>query len=135
MKASSNGVALIHHFEGCHLESYVIPGESWATIGWGHAIPLVQHPRTITLAQADAFFAEDLAKRETRLAQLVHVTLNQNQIDAALSFFLQCNPEGFRGFDVLASSQRRQVLASSCTAAPLGSRWTRRSHGRFGASS
>lgn len=46
------------HFEGCHLTSYVLPGESWATIGWGNAIPLEQHPKTITQAEADKRFRD-----------------------------------------------------------------------------
>jgi len=44
---------VIKHFEGCHLKSYVLPGETWATIGWGCAIPLKQHPRFITQEDAD----------------------------------------------------------------------------------
>lgn len=43
----------IGHFEGCHLTSYVLPGEKWATVGWGNAIPIEQHPLTITQSEAD----------------------------------------------------------------------------------
>lgn len=49
------GIA-IKHFEGCGLVSYVKFGESWATIGYGCAIPLSEHPKKINQAQADQMF-------------------------------------------------------------------------------
>lgn len=57
----------IKQFEGCHLTSYVFPGESWATIGWGKAIPLSQHPKKITQQEADRLFDETLRGKESAL--------------------------------------------------------------------
>ncbi len=51
---------VIQHFESCHLESYIFPLESWATIGWGCAISLKEHPRKITQAEADQMFEKIL---------------------------------------------------------------------------
>jgi GH24 family phage-related lysozyme (muramidase) len=55
------------HFEARHLESYVLNGEKWATIGWGEAIPLIQHPKKITQKQADARFQAVWMRKEAAL--------------------------------------------------------------------
>lgn len=57
----------VKHFEGCHLTSYILKGETWATLGWGEAIPLAQHPKTITQAEADARFEKVFARKEAQL--------------------------------------------------------------------
>lgn len=58
---------VITHFEGRHLTSYVVPGEKWATIGIGCAIPLAQHPKTITDDECDRLFNAMLAHKEDQL--------------------------------------------------------------------
>ncbi|MBX9568598.1 MAG: hypothetical protein K2X77_06860 [Candidatus Obscuribacterales bacterium] len=66
---------VVKHFEGCHLTSYVLEDESWATLGWGEAIPLTQHPKTISQAEADSRFNKVLLRKETQL---------RNEIPAAV---------------------------------------------------
>lgn len=58
---------VITHFEGRHLNSYVVKGETWATIGIGCAIPMAQHPKKITDAECDRMFANMLARKEAQL--------------------------------------------------------------------
>jgi len=61
MKVSDTGRRMIESFEGCVLHSYPDPvsgGEPW-TIGYGHTAG-VKPGQTITQAQADTLFANDL---------------------------------------------------------------------------
>lgn len=78
------------HFEGCHLTSYILPGETWATIGWGKAIPLSQHPKTITQAEADQLFQDTLSAKSQRLRHeipaVVLAGLSAECLAALLSF-------------------------------------------------
>jgi len=60
-------LALIKHFEGCRLVAYVLPGEDWATIGYGHAIPLSQRNRIIIQQEADELLETDLTERNDDL--------------------------------------------------------------------
>lgn len=81
---------VIQHFENLRLKSYVIPKETWATVGWGVAIPMSQHPRTITRAEADRMFDEAFARKEKQLRkeipEAVLDKLTINQLAALLSF-------------------------------------------------
>lgn len=81
---------LIQHFESCRLKSYVIKGETWATVGWGNAIPMAQHPLTITRAEADRRFEVALAAKEKQLRkeipEAVLDKLTVLQLAALLSF-------------------------------------------------
>lgn len=81
---------VIKHFEGCHLTSYVLKGESWATLGWGEAIPLTQHPKTITQAEADQRFEATLQRKENQLRSeippSVLAKMSALQIAGVLSF-------------------------------------------------
>lgn len=92
---------LIKHFEGCSLKSYILPKESWATIGWGIAIPLKDHPKTITQDQADKLFDGVLDAKAKELNKLIKPEilskLTQNQYDATLSFYYNSKPYLFKG--------------------------------------
>lgn len=54
---------VITHFEGCHLKSYVYPGEHQGTVGWGQAIPLSKHPMQITQELADKWLMDGILSR------------------------------------------------------------------------
>lgn len=68
-------VEVIKHFEGCRLTSYVLKGETWATIGWGKAIPMAQHPKTITQAEADKLLAETVLHKQGALMREIPATV------------------------------------------------------------
>ncbi len=100
MKTSPNGRHLIELFEGLILQSYddyndhiVNTGDivhGTLTIGYGHTSaagpPIVHIGQTFTKDEADQTLAADLGRVEGEVNNLVHVTLNQNQFDALVSF-------------------------------------------------
>lgn len=75
IEARKIATEVIQHFEGCHLTSYVLKGETWATIGWGEAIPLSQHPKTITQKEADERFQKVLQRKELALRSEIPPTV------------------------------------------------------------
>lgn len=89
MKASKNGIAVMHYFESCELSAYPDPGSKdgkpW-TIGWGHTGPEVVKGLRWTQGQADAVFVNDLAKFEAAVSAAVKVPLSQGQFDALVCF-------------------------------------------------
>lgn len=90
MEARQIGSEITKHFESCHLTSYILKGEKWATIGWGKAIPLHDHPKTITQAEADALFEQTFAHKEECLRHEVPAAvldkLSAGERAALLSF-------------------------------------------------
>lgn len=82
--------ALVRHFEGDKLTSYVLKGESWATISVGVAIPLKQHPKTITQAESDKMFDAAMKRKEEQLRKEIPAAvlekLTVGQLACALSF-------------------------------------------------
>ena len=97
MKISNNGLNTIKQFEGCRLTAYQDVKGVW-TIGYGHTGG-VYYGQTITQAEADTLFRQDLAKFESGVARLCYgVTLTQNQFDALVSFAYNC------GLSALGSS-------------------------------
>jgi len=95
-KISTAGLALIKSFEGCRLTAYKpVPTETYWTIGWGHYGPDVTQGMTITQAQADAMFLNDLVRYEKPVNDL-SLQLNQNQFDALVSFCYNCGAGNLR---------------------------------------
>jgi len=85
MTYSEGAVRLVKMFEGCRLRAYQDQGSVW-TIGWGHTGPDVVRGMTCTIAQANNWLEEDLAKVDAGLRRLVTIPLNQNQYDAVADF-------------------------------------------------
>ena len=88
-RVSPAGVALMHHFESCRLDAYPDPGSAdghpW-TIGWGATGPGISRGVKWTQAQADARFAQDLAKFEDGVTRLLTgAPTTQAQFDALVS--------------------------------------------------
>jgi len=85
MKTSPEGIALMHHFEGCRLIAYPDPatgGDPW-TIGWGHTGPEVMRGLVWSQEYADLMFAERLAREfEPGVAALNVGSITQSQFDA-----------------------------------------------------
>lgn len=112
MKVSSNGIALLHHFESCELVAYPDPnsalgvactkrklpmrgyrkvanwealsGDPW-TIGWGHTGLDVEEGLVWSQQIADDTFRRDLEFREQAVDKFVTVPLTQGQFDAMVS--------------------------------------------------
>lgn len=88
MRISEAGIKLIHSFEGCRLRAYkALAHEQYYTIGWGHYGPDVRFNQTITQAEADALFINDIKVYEDRVNKYNHIyNFSQNEFDALVSF-------------------------------------------------
>jgi lysozyme len=110
-RLSKPGAAFISRFEGCVLRIYNDPTNN-ATIGVGHLIHMgpingrepPEFKRGITRQRALEILMGDAGKAATGVRQLIKVQLNQQQLDALISFAFNC------GTGSLAISTLRQKL-------------------------
>src|SRR5882762_6001421 len=84
MNLSEDGKQFIKDREVLRLEAYQDEIGIW-TIGWGH-IAGVKAGDVCSIEQAEAWFSQDVAPRETCVNELVKVELTQGQFDALCSF-------------------------------------------------
>lgn len=89
LRTSANGLKRMQEHEGCRLKAYPDPGSRdghpW-TIGYGATGPGITQGTVWTQEQADQRFAQDVAKREPVLAQILGgAPTTQNQWDALMS--------------------------------------------------
>lgn len=90
MTTSEEGRKKIESFEGCVLHAYKArPAERYYTIGYGHYGADVDATMTITQAEADRLFREDLKRFEAAVNDL-GMLLNQKQFDALVDFAYNC---------------------------------------------
>ncbi|PGH55885.1 muraminidase [Azospirillum palustre] len=97
-------VDLVKHLEGLYREAYLCPA-GVPTIGYGHTDG-VRLGQTITVEQADAFLASDIAEAAGRVDALVKVPLNDDERGALASFAFNL------GAGSLASSTLLKLLNS-----------------------
>ena len=99
MKTSTNGVQVLHFFEGCELEAYPDPatgGDPW-TIGWGNTGPGIKLGISITQDEADAMFTQRLAKEfEPGVAVVLRLPVTQGQFDGAVCLAYNIGLGAFR---------------------------------------
>lgn len=81
----SPALDLIRMCEGCRLAAYP-DATGIPTIGWGHTGPDVQLGQTITREDADDLLVEDVSRCAERVADLVAMSVNNNQFCAFVSF-------------------------------------------------
>lgn len=97
MKASEAIREYIKSKEGLSLTPY--PDADGYSIGYGHFLGSgssgASHP-PITLAQANAYFNNDLKIAETEINSFIVPRLNQNQYDALVSFVYNVGGGNFR---------------------------------------
>lgn len=77
----------IKQWEGLRLKAYRCPAGVW-TIGYGHTVSVLPD-MTITAAQANQLFCEDIAAVEAQVNATLasaSVVLSQNRFDAVVSF-------------------------------------------------
>jgi lysozyme len=82
------------------LEAYMPTKNDVPTIGWGHTKG-VKMGQTVTYAQAEALFWEDVEWVERAVNRLVKVDLTQNQFDALCSLVFNIGAGAFAGSTVL----------------------------------
>lgn len=86
--------AIIKKYEGLKLEAYVCPA-GVPTIGWGHTAG-VKIGDKINEAQAEGYFQQDLQKRAINpVERLVKTQLNENQMNALVSFVFNIGEGNF----------------------------------------
>lgn len=111
MKISSNGIQQITSHEGLRLEAYddaqpnkkitsASQVKGTLTIGYGHT-RTARVGMKISEEQAKNLLRQDLAYFENRLAKLVKVDINQNMVDALLSFMYNIGDGNFAKSTVL----------------------------------
>jgi lysozyme len=97
MNISQVGINLIKSFEGCKLTSYkALPTETYLTIGWGHNGSDVREGQTITQAEADSLFLNDIQVYIDGVASCVKIPLNQYQVDALISLCYNIGVQAFQ---------------------------------------
>jgi lysozyme len=82
-KINAAGLAIVKKYEGCSLNAYQDPVGIW-TIGYGHTPSSAG--AIVTQAQADLLLADDLARFEVGVNDLVVRNLTPNQFSALVSF-------------------------------------------------
>lgn len=86
IKPSEACKQLIREFEGLNTQAYRCPA-GVLTIGYGHTGSDVEEGMVITKEQAENLLTRDLKKTASQMADyLKNIDLNQNQIDALISF-------------------------------------------------
>lgn len=89
MQTNDLGLKLIKNFEGCSYKAYLLKGEKYYTIGYGHSFdPAIKANTVWTQAQCDAALKKDLIKFEVYVTQYAckKFNLNENQFAALVSY-------------------------------------------------
>jgi lysozyme len=115
MKISQRGIQLIKDFEGLRLKAYKCPADVW-TIGYGHTEG-VKPGDVITVAQAESFLMQDLARFQRGVNKAVNVPIFQGQYDALVSFAFNL------GIGALQSSTLLRKLNAGLDASVEFGRW------------
>lgn len=103
MNFNLDGEQLLRTFEGCNLTSYQDSGGIW-TVGYGHTGPDVTQGMTITQAQAEQLFQNDILLVSGKVNSIVNSCLNSNQYSAAVCFAYNVRSwQGTPLFGLLAS--------------------------------
>jgi lysozyme len=109
MQTNSEGLNLLHSFEGCKLESYQDIVGVW-TIGYGTTGTDIVKGLKWTQQQVDDRFKKDLAKFEKGVEAAVKVPLTSNQFSALVCFAYNV------GIQAMAGSTLVKLLNSGKTA-------------------
>jgi GH24 family phage-related lysozyme (muramidase) len=108
---NQTGLNLIKDFEGCLLTAYD-DGVGILTIGYGHTQG-VSWGQTITQTQAEELLAQDLKYFEQSVANLVKVTLTDNQFAALVSLAFNIGTGAFAHSTLLRLLNQNQYQAAA----------------------
>lgn len=91
------GIELLKQFEGCRLKAYLLKGETYYTIGYGHHGPDVLPNMTISQERAEELLKVDLVKYENYVKKYAtDITLTQNRLNALTSYCYNRGPKGMK---------------------------------------
>ena len=108
MQPSDACYALIQQFEGCQLTAYKDP-VGIVTIGYGHTGADVTEGLTITPEYAQTLLKSDVQWAANAVNTLVHVPLNQNQVDSLTSLVYNIGVRQFSQSTLLALINKGQL--------------------------
>jgi lysozyme len=116
MKLSDRGRKLLMEREGCKLKAYKDSVGVW-TIGVGHTSgagpPVVKSGMTITQAEADAIFADDVAEFEAEVDQLLTGECEPHQYDAYVSLAFNIGGGAFASSTTLERFNRGDLAGAA----------------------
>lgn len=111
---SATGLHFIQNYEGCRLYAYKpVAAETYWTIGWGHYGADVKQGATITQAQADQMFYNDMQNYVAGVNKLLKVDVTQNQFDALCSFAYNCGVGGLQKSTLLQYLNLGKIQAAA----------------------
>lgn len=90
---SENGLELLKKLEGFSAKPY--PDADGWSIGFGHYLGKTPTIQYVTREQAEALLIRDVQKALDVIKRYVKVPMNQNQIDALVSFIYNVGPNAF----------------------------------------
>jgi len=85
MRASRNSKELIKKYQPCYLEPTLDKDSGLLVIGYGH-VDTFKKGYIITQSEAERLLRSDILECIEIIKDVVHVKLNQNQVDALVSF-------------------------------------------------
>ena len=99
MRTSEAAKRMMRASESCRLTPYNLNDGGW-TIGWGHQYTRFETVQpSITQAQADAMFEDDVINRgESKVKLYIMVPLSQSQFDAMVDISYGLSVKGFKKF-------------------------------------
>ena len=109
---SQNCVDLIKHYEGFRDTAYLLEGETNYTIGYGHSGADVKAGQTITKEAAERLLIADI-EGCCKFVLDQDLDLNQNELDALVSFTYNLNPSNLRK---LVKDRTKEEIADHITA-------------------
>ncbi len=108
---SPEGLEFIKQWEGCKLSSYLDGGGVW-TVGYGHTEG-VYPGMAISEEDATALLMEDVFPAESAVNQYVSVEINQQQVDALISFIFNVGVSAFKKSTLLKLLNQGDYLGAA----------------------
>lgn len=111
---ASQGIRnVIKSHETLQLKIYPDPDGVNANIGWGHVlgkwVDRASLPQTITVAQAEAYFAQDISGAETYVKKYLRQNCTQGQFDAFVDLVYNAGGGWFKKSQTLATFNKGDV--------------------------
>jgi lysozyme len=109
----TKAIQLIKKYEGLRLKKYLCPAQKW-TIGYGHVILKNENLVIITKEKAEELLQSDLEKTYNSILKVIkNIKLNENQINALISFVFNIGSGAFATSTVLRKLKSNDYIGAS----------------------